>query len=66
MWCKLSEPVNDAKLLEAATRNGVVFVPGSVDGSDAGFVRFTFARAKTECIGQGIAGFARALHSLRN
>ncbi|MBJ9987624.1 MocR-like pyridoxine biosynthesis transcription factor PdxR [Paenibacillus sp. S28] len=66
LWCKLSEPVNDAKLLEAAIRNGVVFVPGSVYGSDAGFVRFTFARAKTECIGQGIAGFARALHSLRN
>ncbi|OZB98813.1 PLP-dependent aminotransferase family protein [Paenibacillus sp. XY044] len=64
LWCKLSPQVNDAKLLEAAIRNGVVFVPGSVYGSDSGYVRFTFARAKTECIGQGIAGFARALRSL--
>lgn len=62
LWCKLDPRVNDAKLLEAAIKNGVVFTPGSVFGSDSGYVRFTFGRARTEEIGQGIAGFAKALH----
>ncbi|MBE9914930.1 PLP-dependent aminotransferase family protein [Paenibacillus donghaensis] len=64
MWCKLVPGVNDAKLLEESIKNGVVFVPGSVYGSDSGYVRFTFARAKAEDIGPGIAGFAKALREL--
>ncbi|MWV42820.1 aminotransferase class I/II-fold pyridoxal phosphate-dependent enzyme [Paenibacillus sp. HJL G12] len=64
MWCKLVPEVNDAKLLEEGIKKGVVFVPGSVYGSDSGYVRFTFARAKEEDIGPGIAAFAEALREL--
>lgn len=64
MWCKLNPKVNDAKLLEESIKNGVVFVPGSVYGSDSGYVRFTFARAKAEDIGTGITRFAKALREL--
>ncbi|MEC0242604.1 PLP-dependent aminotransferase family protein [Paenibacillus dokdonensis] len=64
MWCKLISAVNDSKLLEEAIKQGVVFVPGSVYGSDSGFVRFTFARAKAEEIGPGIVRFAKALREL--
>lgn len=64
MWCRLIPEIHDAKLLEEAIKHGVVFVPGSVYGSDSGFVRFTFARAKTEDIGPGIARFAKALRAL--
>jgi DNA-binding transcriptional MocR family regulator len=64
LWCKLLPEVHDGKLLEEAIRRGVAFVPGSVYGSDSGFVRFTFARAKTDEIGPGISKFAQALRSL--
>ncbi|GGA36948.1 PLP-dependent aminotransferase family protein [Paenibacillus physcomitrellae] len=64
LWCKLVPDVPEAKLLDEAIRNGVVFVPGSVYGSDAGYVRFTFARAKADEIRRGIAGFAKALRGL--
>ncbi|GKU79399.1 PLP-dependent aminotransferase family protein [Paenibacillus sp. L3-i20] len=64
LWCKLAPEVHDGKLLEEAIRRGVVFVPGSVYGSDSGFVRFTFARAKADQIGVGIAKFAEALREL--
>ena len=61
LWCKLIPEIHDGKLLEQAIRRGVVFVPGSVYGSDSGFIRFTFARARTEDIPAGIARFAEAL-----
>ncbi|GAA3404884.1 PLP-dependent aminotransferase family protein [Paenibacillus hodogayensis] len=64
LWCKLEPEVHDGKLLEGAIRRGVVFVPGSVYGSDSGFVRFTFARAPADRIGEGIAKFAEALREL--
>lgn len=64
LWCMLTPKVPDGKLLDEAIRRGVVFVPGSVYGSDSGFVRFTYARAKTEEIESGIAKFAEALRSL--
>ncbi|OBZ18541.1 GntR family transcriptional regulator [Bacillus sp. FJAT-27264] len=64
LWCKLHHDVSDGRLLEESIKRGVVFVPGSVYGSDAGFVRFTYARAKTEDIGPGIAKFAEALRGL--
>ncbi|WII38012.1 hypothetical protein [Paenibacillus thiaminolyticus] len=40
-----------------------VFVPGSVYGSDPGYVRFTFARPQPGEIGRGIALFAEALRA---
>lgn len=64
LWCKLHHEVHDGKLLEEAIKRGVVFVPGSVYGSDSGFVRFTFARPKTEEIAVGISRFAEALRAL--
>jgi len=64
MWCRLVPRVSDAKLLEEAIKKGVVFVPGSVYGSDSGYVRFTFGRAKAVDIGPGIARFAEALRAL--
>lgn len=64
LWCKLIPNIPEGKLLEESIRSGTVFVPGSVYGSDPGFVRFTFARAKLEQIAPGIAGFAQALRRL--
>ncbi|WP_152393894.1 MocR-like pyridoxine biosynthesis transcription factor PdxR [Paenibacillus guangzhouensis] len=64
LWCKVIPKVNDHKLLEEAIRRGVVFVPGSVYGSDSGYVRFTYARPNTEDIVQGISHFAAALRSV--
>ncbi|MUT67992.1 PLP-dependent aminotransferase family protein [Paenibacillus sp. NEAU-GSW1] len=64
LWCKLIPDVHDGKLLDEAIQKGVVFVPGSVYGSDSGFVRFTFARAKNDEIKSGITRFAEALRSL--
>lgn len=64
LWCKIIPEVNDNKLLEEAIRNGVIFVPGSVYGSDSGFVRFTFARPKADEIVSGISKFAAALRSV--
>jgi DNA-binding transcriptional MocR family regulator len=64
LWCKIIPGVNDHKLLEEGIRRGVVFVPGSVYGSDSGYVRFTFARPKAEEIGPGISKFAEALRAV--
>ncbi|WP_020620245.1 PLP-dependent aminotransferase family protein [Paenibacillus daejeonensis] len=65
LWCKLLPPVHDGRLLEAAIRRGVVFVPGSVYGSESGYVRFTFARPDAADIGPGIAAFAQALNDVQ-
>lgn len=65
LWCKLQLEVPDGRLLEEAVKRGVVFVPGSVYGSDAGYVRLTYARPKTEEIATGIARFAEALRSFQ-
>lgn len=64
LWCKIIPEFNESKLLEECIRRGVVFVPGSVYGSDADYVRFNFSRPKTEEIGAGIAIFAEALRTV--
>ncbi|MFC5648822.1 PLP-dependent aminotransferase family protein [Paenibacillus solisilvae] len=64
LWCKIIPQVNDSKLLEEAIRRGVIFVPGSVYGSDSGYMRFTYARPKADDIGPGISKFAAALRSV--
>lgn len=64
LWCKIDRQIDDHKLLEESIRRGVVFVPGSVYGSDDGYVRFTFARPKKEEIAQGISLFGEALRKL--
>ncbi|MCY9513248.1 MocR-like pyridoxine biosynthesis transcription factor PdxR [Paenibacillus apiarius] len=64
LWCKIIPEVNDSKLLEEAIRNGVIFVPGSVYGSDSGYVRFTFARPRADEIVPGVSKFAASLRSV--
>ncbi len=64
LWCKIIPEVSDNKLFEEAIRHGVVFVPGSVYGSDSGYVRFTFARPKADEIVPGIAKFAASLRAV--
>lgn len=64
LWCKIIPDVNDNLLFEEAMRRGVVFVPGSVYGSDSGYIRFTFARPKEEEITLGVAKFAAALSAV--
>ncbi|WP_438350807.1 PLP-dependent aminotransferase family protein [Paenibacillus sp. FA6] len=64
LWCKIKPEVHESRLLEECIRRGVIYVPGSVYGSDSEYVRFTFARAKEDEIVTGIAKFADALRSL--
>ncbi|OPA79234.1 GntR family transcriptional regulator [Paenibacillus selenitireducens] len=64
LWCKIIPEVNDHRLLEEAIRRGIVFVPGSVYGSDSGYVRFTYGRSKADEIEPGISKFAEALRSV--
>ncbi|MCP1136180.1 PLP-dependent aminotransferase family protein [Paenibacillus polysaccharolyticus] len=64
LWCKLLVEVHDGKLLDESIQRGVVFVPGSVYGSDSSYIRFTYARTKTEDIVPGIKKFAKALRAL--
>ncbi|MDR6550325.1 PLP-dependent aminotransferase family protein [Paenibacillus qinlingensis] len=64
LWCKLIPNISDSKLLEESIKKGIVFVPGSVYGSDLGYVRFTFARTKPEEIALGISRFALVLRQL--
>ncbi|RXZ80749.1 PLP-dependent aminotransferase family protein [Paenibacillaceae bacterium] len=66
LWCKIEAVVSDSKLLEESIRRGIVFVPGSVYGSDSGYARFTFARAKPEQINSGVRNFAQALQASLN
>ncbi|BFH17500.1 hypothetical protein J6TS7_49670 [Paenibacillus dendritiformis] len=63
LWCRMKRPIDDGRLLEESIRRGVVFVPGSVYGSEPGYVRFTFARPHPGGIGPGIALFAEALRA---
>ncbi|PYI55960.1 PLP-dependent aminotransferase family protein [Paenibacillus flagellatus] len=65
LWCSVNEPVHDYALLENGIKNGVLFVPGSVYGSDSGFVRFTYAKPAVEEIGPGVRKFAAALRQTR-
>ncbi|GGG02985.1 MocR-like pyridoxine biosynthesis transcription factor PdxR [Paenibacillus abyssi] len=61
LWCKINLKIDDSKLLEEAIKRGVVFVPGSVYGSEQGYVRLSFAKPHVDEIGAGIAGLAHAL-----
>ncbi|WP_128660631.1 MocR-like pyridoxine biosynthesis transcription factor PdxR [Paenibacillus sp. 598K] len=64
LWCKIIPKVSDTKLLEEAIRNGVIFIPGSVYGSESGYVRFTYAKPKAEDIAAGISRFASSLRAV--
>ncbi|CAM4466227.1 DNA-binding transcriptional MocR family regulator [Paenibacillus endophyticus] len=61
VWCKINHAIDDGKLLEEAIKRGVVFVPGSVYGSEPGHVRLSYAKPRPEEIAIGISAFAEAL-----
>ncbi|CAM4096799.1 PLP-dependent aminotransferase family protein [Mesobacillus thioparans] len=64
LWCELKKEYSEAKLLEAAIKRGVIFVPGLTMGEKKGFVRFTFARENEKNIERGIKRFSEAFFSL--
>lgn len=64
LWCQLKKEYNEAKLLEAAIKRGVIFVPGLTMGEKKGFVRFTFARENEKNIETGIKRFSEAFFFL--
>ncbi|MEW9670234.1 PLP-dependent aminotransferase family protein [Ammoniphilus sp. 3BR4] len=64
LWCRLSHQVNEYRLLEESLKHGVIFVPGSLLGSQNGHIRFTFGRAETESIPEGISRLKQALLKL--
>lgn len=66
LWCKIKTDVDDQQLFDEAIKHGIIFVPGSVYGSDSGYVRFTYARPKTEDIANGVERFAKALRKVTN
>ncbi|MFB9325567.1 PLP-dependent aminotransferase family protein [Paenibacillus aurantiacus] len=61
LWCRINGDVNDSSLLESGIKNGVVFMPGSVFGAEAGFIRLSYARLPLEEIEMGIDKLAQAL-----
>ncbi|WP_066290810.1 MocR-like pyridoxine biosynthesis transcription factor PdxR [Bacillus sp. FJAT-29937] len=64
IWCKFNKDVDEMKLLENSIKRGVIYVPGSMMGSQKGYARFTFARENEENINEGIKRFADALNSI--
>jgi len=54
LWCELLSDINGYHLLEEALRNGVVFVPGNLLGSEGRHLRLTYGRAETDMIYEGI------------
>jgi len=64
LWCRIKKAFDENRLLEASIKRGVIYVPGSTLGTRKDFVRFTFAKEKTEQIEAGIKRFAEALQSL--
>lgn len=65
IWCKVKEDVSEQQLFKEAIKRGVVYVPGSVFGTQKGYARFTFGRAKEEHIHEAISRFADALRSFK-
>jgi GntR family transcriptional regulator, regulator for abcA and norABC len=64
LWSKLTNPVDDQKLLEESIKKGVAFVPGSVLGSEKGCQRFTYGRAEIGVIHEGIYRFSNSLKNI--
>ena len=64
LWLKLRTPLGERELVEASLQDGVVVVPGSVYGADAGYVRLTYACASENQIIEGIARLQKALRKL--
>jgi GntR family transcriptional regulator, regulator for abcA and norABC len=61
VWCRTNRGVRDSEILELGIRNKVLFVPGGLYGAERGYVKFSFARATTEEIEEGIHRFGETL-----
>jgi 2-aminoadipate transaminase len=64
IWVGLSEGIDTTKLLEAAHRAGVTYLPGtnfSTEGKGANYLRLSFAYLSPEKIWEGISILARVL-----
>lgn len=67
LWCRLlNKEINEYKLLEEALRNGVAFVPGSLLGSQKGYIRLTFGRVETHLIKEGVMRLKKGIEKLTN
>lgn len=66
LWCKIGKNVDEQRLLEEAMRRGVAFVPGSILGSEKGFLRLTFGRAETNFIHEGVLRLKEAVKNIEN
>lgn len=65
LWCKIDPLINEHKLLENSIENGVAFVPGSIVGSQKGYIRFTYGRWQLDSIRKGIIRFAESFHHIK-
>ncbi|MGG3890693.1 PLP-dependent aminotransferase family protein [Metabacillus fastidiosus] len=65
LWCKIDPSINEYDILNKSMEKGVVFVPGSILGSQKGNIRFTFGRAEPDDIQKGILRFAEVLEHLQ-
>lgn len=63
LWCKSKENISDHRLLEESIQRGLVFVPGSVYGSEEGFIRLSYARPEPAQMEIGIERLAAALRA---
>lgn len=66
LWCKLKGEIDKHHLLDESIKRGVAFVPGSIMGSEKGYVRFTFGREEPGTIRQGILRFSKALQAVQS
>ena len=65
LWCHLNGTVDEQKLLEESIKKGIAFVPGSILGSEKGWMRFTYGRTETSLIREGIDRFSQALQNIK-
>ena len=67
LWATLPPPLDAERLLECATRHGVIFVTGSaffVDGGAASHLRLSFSAPPPERIEEGVSRLAAAVLEL--
>ncbi|MED4462742.1 PLP-dependent aminotransferase family protein [Metabacillus fastidiosus] len=65
LWCKIDPSINEYLILNESMKNGIAFVPGSILGSQKGYIRFTFGRGEPDDIRKGILRFADALENIQ-
>ncbi|MGG3925887.1 PLP-dependent aminotransferase family protein [Metabacillus fastidiosus] len=65
LWCKIDPSINEYLILNESMKNGVAFVPGSILGSQKGYIRFTFGRGEPDDIRKGILRFVDALENIQ-